>query len=132
MLETKYLFYLNYLLKKIIISNVDLNTEKLYEEKERLEDIKNDIYNMTLKLKKVTSQIKEEIESYLLIDEIEYAKERLKYILRDALMEADFLNENIESSFNEFVELVHIRLEGLFHPFFLQFFHPFLIARHLF
>ncbi|MFX1594330.1 MAG: hypothetical protein ACFFCL_16690, partial [Promethearchaeota archaeon] len=107
--KTKYLFYLNYLLKKIIVSNIDLNTEKLYEEKEKLEDIKNDIYNMTLKLKKITSHIREEIESYLLINEIEYAKERLKYIIRDALMEADFLNENIESSFNEILKYINIQ-----------------------
>ncbi len=107
--KTKYLFYLNYLLKKIVISDINLNTEKLYEEKEKLEDIRNDIYNLTLKLNRVTSQIKEEIESYLLIDEIEYAKDRLKYILRDALMEADFLNENIESSFNEILKYINIQ-----------------------
>ncbi len=107
--KTKHLFYLNYLLKKIILSDMDLNTERLYEEKEKLEDIKNDIYNMTLKLQQVTSQIREEIESYLLIDEIDYARERLKYILRNALMEADFLNENIESSFNEILKYVNIQ-----------------------
>jgi hypothetical protein len=107
--KTKYLFYLNYLLKRIIVSDTDLNTEKLYEEKEKLEDIRNDIYNLTLKLNRVTSQIKEEIESYLLIDEIEYAKDRLKFILRDALMEADFLNENIESSFNEILKYINIQ-----------------------
>lgn len=107
--KTKYLFYLNYLLKKIIISNTDLNTENLYEEKEKLEDIKNDIYNITLKLKKITSHIREEIESYLLINEIDYAKERLKFILKDALMEADFLNENIESSFNASLKYINIQ-----------------------
>ncbi|MFX0006608.1 MAG: hypothetical protein ACFFAV_07755 [Candidatus Hermodarchaeota archaeon] len=107
--KTKYLFYLNYLLKRIIISDMNLNTEKLYEEKEKLEDIRNDIYNLTLKLNGVISQIKEEIESYLLINEIEYAKDRLKFILRDALMEADFLNENIESSFNEILKYINIQ-----------------------
>jgi hypothetical protein len=107
--KTKHLFYLDYLLKEIIISNMELDTEKIYEEKEKLEDIKNDIYNMTLKLTQITSQIREEIESYLLIDEIEYAKERLKFILRNALMEADFLNENIESSFNETLKYVNIQ-----------------------
>ncbi|MFX1501157.1 MAG: hypothetical protein ACFFDH_09370, partial [Promethearchaeota archaeon] len=107
--RTKYLFYLKYLLKKIIISDVDLNTERLYEEKEKLDDIKNDIYNMTLKLKNISSQIREEIESYLLINEISYAKNRLKFILRDALMEADFLNENIEGSFNEILKYINIQ-----------------------
>ncbi|MFW9820824.1 MAG: hypothetical protein ACFFE5_14545 [Candidatus Thorarchaeota archaeon] len=107
--KTKYLFYLNYLLKKIIVSDTDVNTEKLYEEKEKLEDIRNDMFNLILKLNNITSQIKEEIESYLLIDEIEYAKDRLKFILRDALMEADFLNENIESSFNEILKYINIQ-----------------------
>ncbi|MFW9972902.1 MAG: prenyltransferase/squalene oxidase repeat-containing protein, partial [Candidatus Odinarchaeota archaeon] len=107
--KTKYLFYLNYLPKKIIISDMDLNTERIFEEKEKLEDIKNDIYNMTLKLRQVTSQIREEIESYLLIDEIDYAKERLKFITKDALMEADFLNENIENSFNEILKYINIQ-----------------------
>ncbi|MCK4780857.1 MAG: hypothetical protein KAT57_11735, partial [Candidatus Lokiarchaeota archaeon] len=48
--KTRYLFYLKNFLKKIIVCNVDLNTERLFEEKEKLDDIKNDIYNMTLKL----------------------------------------------------------------------------------
>ncbi|MFX1305040.1 MAG: hypothetical protein ACFE9X_16920 [Promethearchaeota archaeon] len=108
-LKTKYHFYLNKVLKKIIVSNVDINTDRLYEEKEKLEDFKNDIYNMTLKLKNVSIQIQEEIESYLLIDEIDYARDRLKFILRNALMEADFLNENIENSFNEV--LVYINFQ---------------------
>lgn len=107
--KTKYYFYLDYLLKKIIVSDVDINTERLYEEKEKLEDFKNDIYNMTLKLRNVTSQIQEEINSYLLINEIDYARERLKFILRNALMEADFLNENIESSFNEVLEYINFQ-----------------------
>ncbi|MFX1532047.1 MAG: hypothetical protein ACFFBC_13100, partial [Promethearchaeota archaeon] len=101
--KTKYNFYLNYTLEKVIVSDTEINTERISEEKEKLEDIKNDIYNMTLKLKNIGSQIREEIESYLLIDEIDYAKERLKFIIRDAVMEADFLNENIENSFNEII-----------------------------
>ncbi|MFX0072766.1 MAG: hypothetical protein ACFFAO_16910, partial [Candidatus Hermodarchaeota archaeon] len=72
----------------------------IIQEKEKLTDIKNDIYNMTLKLRNTSSQIKEEIESYLIIDELNYAKERLKFVLRNALTDADFLNENIENSFN--------------------------------
>ncbi|MFW9942351.1 MAG: hypothetical protein ACFFFT_15035 [Candidatus Thorarchaeota archaeon] len=107
--KTKYNFYLNYTLEKVIVSDTEINTERISEEKEKLEDIKNDIYNMTLKLKNIGSQIREEIESYLLIDEIDYAKERLKFIIRDAVMEADFLNENIENSFNEIIYYSNIR-----------------------
>ena len=99
--KTKYYFHLDFLLDKIIISNMDLDLEKILEEKARIREIKNDIYNMILKLRTAPRKIFEEIESYLLIDEIDYAKHRLKFLLRDTLMEADFLNENIENSFNE-------------------------------
>ncbi len=111
---TKYYFYLDFFLEKVIISDIKINSERIFEEKKVLNEIKNDIYNMTLKLKNIASQIEEEIESYLLIDEIEIAKERLKYIIRNALMEADFLNENIENSFNE--DLYYISIKAtLFH-----------------
>ncbi|MHA2283005.1 MAG: prenyltransferase/squalene oxidase repeat-containing protein [Promethearchaeota archaeon] len=99
--KTKYNFYLNYNLEEIIVSDTDINTERILEEREKLEDIRNDIYNVTFKLENIGEQIREEINSYLLINEIDYAKERLKFIIRSTVMEADFLNENIENSFNE-------------------------------
>ena len=107
--KSKYYFYLDFLLDDVIISDMKINTEKLFEEKEKLGDIKNDIYNMTLILKNTSTQIKEEIESYLLLDEIDYAKERLKFILRNALLEADFLNENIENSFSQDMKYINIQ-----------------------
>jgi hypothetical protein len=107
---TKYYLYLDFFLENIIVADTKINCEILYEEKEKLDDIKNDIYNMTLKLKQASQQIKSEIESYLLIDEIDIAKERLRFILMDTLMEADFLNENIENSFNE--ELYYVNLQA--------------------
>ncbi|MFX1493411.1 MAG: hypothetical protein ACFFBZ_03950 [Promethearchaeota archaeon] len=107
--RSKYYFYLDFLLDDVIISDMQINTEKLFEEKEKLGDIKNDIYNMTLILKNTSTQIKEEIESYLILDEIDYAKERLKFILRNALLEADFLNENIENSFSQDMKYINIQ-----------------------
>ncbi|MFX1311632.1 MAG: hypothetical protein ACFFHD_03330 [Promethearchaeota archaeon] len=107
--KKRYLFYLDYIYKKIILCDTEINTERILEEKEKLEEIKNDIYNMTLKLKNIDLQIKEEIESYLLINEIDYSKERLKYVIRDNLMEADFLNESIENSFNEMLYYINIQ-----------------------
>jgi len=109
-LKTKHYFFLEFFLEKIIITDTKINTERIFEEKVRLEEIKNDIFNMTLNLKNATEQIKDEIESYLLIDEINYAKERLKFLLRNSLMEADFLNENIENSFNE--DLIYINIQA--------------------
>ncbi|MHA1913169.1 MAG: prenyltransferase/squalene oxidase repeat-containing protein [Promethearchaeota archaeon] len=109
LVKAKYNFYLSYFLEKIIVSDTEINTERLVEEKEKLADIKNDIYNMTLKLNSIGYQIRDEINSYLLIDEIDYAKERLKFIMRNAVMEADFLNENIENSFNDILYYTNIK-----------------------
>jgi len=108
-LKKKYFFCLEYFFENIIISDMEIDTERLYDEKEKLKEIRNDIYNMTLNLNNTTSQIKEEVESYLILDEIEYAKERLKFVLRNSLMEADFLNENIENSFNEELRYINIQ-----------------------
>ena len=108
--KTKYYFYLDYFFKNILIADRKINTERLYDEKSKLKEMRNDIYNMTLKLKNTIPQIREEIESYLLIDEVDFAKERLKFVLRNSLMEADFLNENIETSFNQ--ELIYINLQA--------------------
>jgi hypothetical protein len=107
--RTKYFFYLDFLFERVVISDREVKSEKLLEEKAKLKDIRNDIYNMILKLKSTVPQIKEEIESYLYLEEIEYAKERLKFILRNALMEADFLNENIESSFNQNLSYINLQ-----------------------
>lgn len=104
-------FYLDFFIEKTIVSDTDINLTQILHEKEKLSEIKNDIYNMTLKLKNIYIQIKEEIESYLIIDEIDYAKERLKFILRNALMDADFLNENIENSFN--LDLYYIDIQNV-------------------
>ncbi|MHA1930888.1 MAG: prenyltransferase/squalene oxidase repeat-containing protein [Promethearchaeota archaeon] len=109
--KTKYIFYLNYNLEKIIVSDTEINTERILEEKEKLEDVRNDIYNITLKLQNIGDQIKEEIDSYLLIQEVDYAKERLKFIIRSAVMDADFLNENIENSFNK--DFYYINVEAI-------------------
>ncbi len=104
-------FYLDFFIEKTIVSDTEINLPQILREKEKLSEIKNDIYNMTLKLKNVYIQIKEEIESYLIIDEIDYAKERLKFVLRNALMDADFLNENIENSFN--LDLYYIDIQNV-------------------
>lgn len=107
----KWYFYLDFLLEKLIVSDTNINLGQILDEKEKLKDIRNDIYNMILKLKNTSSQITEEIESYLIINEIDYARERLKFVLRNALMDADFLNENIENSFN--LDLYYMQLQNV-------------------
>ncbi|MHA1724048.1 MAG: prenyltransferase/squalene oxidase repeat-containing protein, partial [Promethearchaeota archaeon] len=109
--RVKYFFYVSQVPEHVIVSDIDINAEKIFEEKLKLKEIKNDIYNIILNLKNATSQIKEEIESYLMMDEVEYAKKRLSLITRSKLMDADFLNENIENSFNE--ELYYMNIQSV-------------------
>ncbi|MBN1803365.1 MAG: hypothetical protein JW891_17775 [Candidatus Lokiarchaeota archaeon] len=113
-IKKKYLFYLNFFLEKIIVSDTEINLEQLLSEKEKLKDHKNTIYNMILKLKTATNKTREEIESYLLIDEIDIAKERIRYLIHNTLMDAEFLNENIELSFSE--DLYYINLQKALEP----------------
>jgi len=108
-IRTKYYYYIDTYIEEAIVSDTEINTERLYLEKDKLLDIKNDIYNMTLSLKGTSSKIKEEVESYLILGEVNYAKERLKYVIRNALMDAGFLNENIENSFNEDLYYINIQ-----------------------
>ena len=108
--KQKYYFYLDKFIEKLIISDTTINLERLEEEKEKLKEIENDLYNMRLKLKKTSDQIKEEVKSYLILNEIDLAKQRLRFILRDALMSADFLNENIENNFN--IDLFYINIKA--------------------
>jgi hypothetical protein len=111
-IKRKKKYYLSSFLEKVIVSDTDIKADKLFYEKDKSKDLKNDIFNMILKLKNASLQIKAEIESYLILDETILAKERLRYIIRDSLMEADFLNENIESSFNE--ELYYVNFRNAF------------------
>lgn len=113
-LGKRYFIYLNFFLEKIIVSDTNINVEQLLVEKEKLSELKNTIYNMILKLKTVTLKTREEIESYLLIDEIDIAKERIKYLIHNTLLDAEFLNENIELSFNE--DLYYINLQEVLAP----------------
>ncbi len=113
-LKTRFLLFLNMFIEKIIVSDTKITYEQLLREKEKITDHKNTIYNMVLKLKTAILKTKEEIESYLLIDEIDIAKERVKYLIHNTLMDAEFLNENIESSFNE--ELYYINLQEVLAP----------------
>ncbi len=99
---------LDKLIEQMVVSDTEINLTQIVAEKEKLKDYKNTLYNMILKLKNSSTKTREEVESYLLIDEIDIAKERIRYLLHNTLMDAEFLNKNIEQSFNE--ELYYINL----------------------
>jgi len=97
---SKYYLYRDVIISEVIKIDSKVDSEELYNEKLKLEEIKADIYNLIKKLKDTPKKIEEEIDSLILVNEFELGKERLKYNIKNALMEADFLNENIENSFS--------------------------------
>lgn len=113
-LRKNFVFYLDNFLFFVIVSDTEIDIDKIIAEKEKLKDHRNTMYNMILKLKEASQKTKEEVESYLLINEIDIAKERIKYLIHNTLMDAEFLNENIEQSFNE--ELYYINLQEALSP----------------
>ncbi len=108
-LSPKRFFYLDAFLEKAIVSDTEIKLDQILQEKASLKDHRNTIYNMIVKLKNASSETKEEVDSYLLINEIDIAKERIKYLIHNTLMDAEFLNENIEQSFKE--QLYYINLQ---------------------
>ncbi len=97
---SKYYLYKDKFISEVIRIDSNINSEEIINEKFKLEEIKTDIYNIIIKLKDTPKKIKEEIKSLILVNEFDLARERLKYNVKNALMEADFLNENIENSFS--------------------------------
>ncbi len=106
---TKRFLYLDSFIEKAIVSDTEIKVAQISQEKESLKDHRNTIYNMIVKLKNASSETKEEVDSYLLINELDIAKDRIKYLIHNTLMDAEFLNENIEQSFKE--QLYYINLQ---------------------
>lgn len=97
----KYYFIRDSFITHVLTTNSSIDYEEICNEKAKIEDVKNNIFNIIRKLKETPEKVKEEVKSLILVGDINYAKDRLKYNIKSILMEADFLNENIENSFSE-------------------------------
>ncbi|MHA1730266.1 MAG: hypothetical protein ACTSWY_16265 [Promethearchaeota archaeon] len=80
---------------EIISCDKIINFDDITREKRNVENFKEDIFNMTREMKNSSTNIMNEVESLIFVDEIEYAEKRLKTNIKKALMEAEFFNENV-------------------------------------
>ncbi|MHA1899142.1 MAG: prenyltransferase/squalene oxidase repeat-containing protein [Promethearchaeota archaeon] len=88
--------------KRIIISNKPVVYEDIQKEKKRLNELREDIFNMTREIKQSAKNIINEVESLIFIGETEYAEKRLTNNIRKALLDAEFFNKDIELSLESF------------------------------
>jgi hypothetical protein len=94
--------YLNIekLFKKIIVSFTNINSEHFFDEKRKVEEIKKELYNMYINLELFFKKIPDEVESYLMLEEINYAKERLELLISNFKTAVDIFNNKIENYSN--------------------------------
>ncbi|TFH30487.1 MAG: hypothetical protein E4G98_01975, partial [Promethearchaeota archaeon] len=89
---------------KIIVCNRQVNWQNILDEKQRLEDIIVDIYNMTNEIETSKLRTMTEIESMILVGlnpmKIE---EHLKFLIKKTLIDATFFQKTIETFTTEFV-----------------------------
>ncbi|MHA1518888.1 MAG: hypothetical protein ACTSRK_01770 [Promethearchaeota archaeon] len=89
---------------KIIVCDRRVNWQNIVAEKQRLEEIIVDIYNMTNEIENSKIRIMTEIESMILVGlnpmKIE---EQLKFLIKKTLIDATFFSKTIEAFSTEFV-----------------------------
>ncbi|MHA1672689.1 MAG: hypothetical protein ACTSYI_03595 [Promethearchaeota archaeon] len=88
----------------IIVCNQQVNWQNILDEKQRLEEIIVNIYNMTHEIETSKMRIMNEIESMILVGlnpmKIE---EQLKFLIKKTLIDATFFQKTIETFTSEFV-----------------------------
>ncbi len=97
-------FYFNreQFIPKVITCNKVVNYEDIRKEKRKLQDVREDIYNMTREMKFSSQNIMHEVDSLIFAEEIELAEKRLRSNIKKALFDAEFFNKSIHQSIEEF------------------------------
>lgn len=100
--RSSYYFNREMYIPKIITCNKTVNYSDIVSEKRRLDEVKEDIYNMTQEMKQSSQNIMREVESLIFAEQIEYAEKRLKTNIKKALLDAEFFNKTVEQSITDF------------------------------
>ena len=87
---------------KLVSSSKRVSYDTISAEKRKLNDLKDDIYNMHREIVQSSELIMREVESLILAGEIEYAELRLKNNIKKALLDAEFFNQSIHQQLDEF------------------------------
>jgi hypothetical protein len=111
--STNYIFNRDRFIKNVIISNRFVKYSDLKFEKERLEEVSKNIFNMTREMEESSQNIMHEVESLIIASQIELAEERLRFNIKYNITKALFFEENIKSFQEEFKI---IRVKSLLSP----------------
>ncbi len=99
------------LIHNVVISDKDISKSNLNREKQRLKEIKRDIFNMTREMERSARNIAHEVESLILVENVNLAEERMENNIKKAIFDATFFHKNIESFQKEFDLIKPVALE---------------------
>ena len=102
LLSTNHIFIRERFIKSVIVSNRFVKYADLKFEKERLEEVSKNIFNMTREMEESSQNIMHEVESLIIASQIELAEERLRFNIKYNITKALFFEENIKSFKEEF------------------------------
>ncbi|QEE16559.1 hypothetical protein DSAG12_02389 [Promethearchaeum syntrophicum] len=111
--STNIIFNRDRFIKNVIVSNRIVKYSDLKFEKERLNEVSKNIFNMTREMEESSQNIMLEVESLIIASQIELAEERLRFNIKYNITKALFFEENIKSFQEEFKI---IRVKALLSP----------------
>ena len=111
--STNHVFNRDRFIKRVIVSNRIVKYSDLKFEKERLDEVSKNIFNMTREMEESSQNIMLEVESLIIASQIELAEERLRFNIKYNITKALFFEENIKSFQEEFKI---IRVKALLSP----------------
>ncbi|GAB4315648.1 MAG: hypothetical protein Kow0069_17520 [Promethearchaeota archaeon] len=76
--------------------------QRILEERDRIVEKRKDIENFILELSHVHEKILNEVESLILVEEVEWARRRLKVATKEAIYDAELFNKVVEKMGEEF------------------------------
>ncbi|MHA1476398.1 MAG: hypothetical protein ACTSQ5_14585, partial [Promethearchaeota archaeon] len=100
--STNYIFNRDRFIRNVIVSNRFVKYSDLKFEKERLEEVSKNIFNMTREMEESSQNIMHEVESLIIASQIQLAEERLRFNIKYNITKALFFEENIKSFQEEF------------------------------
>lgn len=98
-------FIKNKLIQRVVSSDRVISLKTIQEERDKLLGYRSDIENFTREMKQSHKNIMKEVESLILIEEVEWAKRRLTSSIKNALFDAEFFNKNVEKFIDAFTYL---------------------------
>ncbi|MHA1733439.1 MAG: hypothetical protein ACTSU5_15940 [Promethearchaeota archaeon] len=105
--RTSHTFHLKKVIKKTLNVDNPISYQAIAFERERLLEVKTDVMNFTSEMMRSRNNIMREVESLILVEEVDLARQRMKVSIKNALFDAQFFNKNVEK-FREEFEFINV------------------------